>query len=444
VQHLEGERDAVQLMSIHKSKGLEADQCLPLRRLHAVARVFVRLFERDGKRWLFAGRPRRSDLDKALETGDGGRRPAPALRGAHARAATALPALRRRSDRRRIGAVRGFLARERRLSPRPPPPAGALPRRRGGGALRIEADRLPDAARRHARAHRRGRTGLAARADDLALDFPAAALAEARRRHAGVVLTSYTRIKQAQGGYQPPTEVLDEQPAPMPGPPPDPAACRAGRSPASSCTRRSRRCRSPASPGRLPRRTGPALPEIARSSTRPSAAPIAIPRTAPTPSASSTPPSRRRSRCRAARRSRAWRARRASRARSSSCSPSRPRRGRRRRRVRQGLHRLHLEHEGRAFFGDWKSDLLPDFSPVAVAAHVAANYELQAPALRARAREDARRRRRGRLRGALRRHGLRVPARAPGGPRDRAPELGRARGVGARARRRARAGRGGP
>ncbi|HEX4405696.1 MAG TPA: hypothetical protein VH560_12750, partial [Polyangia bacterium] len=36
-----------------------------------------------------------------------------------------------------------------------------------------------------------------------------------------------------------------------------------------------------------------------------------------------------------------------------------------------------FEHEGRTYFGDWKSDLLPDFSADAVRAHVAANYELQ-------------------------------------------------------------------
>jgi exodeoxyribonuclease V beta subunit len=36
-----------------------------------------------------------------------------------------------------------------------------------------------------------------------------------------------------------------------------------------------------------------------------------------------------------------------------------------------------FEHEGRTYFGDWKSDLLPDFSPAAVRGHVAANYELQ-------------------------------------------------------------------
>ncbi|HVX97535.1 MAG TPA: hypothetical protein VHK47_21665, partial [Polyangia bacterium] len=36
-----------------------------------------------------------------------------------------------------------------------------------------------------------------------------------------------------------------------------------------------------------------------------------------------------------------------------------------------------FEHEGRTYFGDWKSDLLPDFAPAALAAHMTANYELQ-------------------------------------------------------------------
>jgi exodeoxyribonuclease V beta subunit len=36
-----------------------------------------------------------------------------------------------------------------------------------------------------------------------------------------------------------------------------------------------------------------------------------------------------------------------------------------------------FEHEGRTYFGDWKSDLLPDFSAAALAQHMTANYELQ-------------------------------------------------------------------
>jgi len=146
-------------------EGARGGPCLPLRRLHAVARSSVRLFERDGKRWLFAGRPGAANLDKALEReteGDDQRLLYVALTRARRTALPCpTPAIRPSKNRRR---TRIFWRCERRLSPRPPPPAGALAATEGGGALRIEADRLPDAARRHARAHRRGRTGLAARA----------------------------------------------------------------------------------------------------------------------------------------------------------------------------------------------------------------------------------------------------------------------------------------
>ena len=43
----------------------------------------------------------------------------------------------------------------------------------------------------------------------------------------------------------------------------------------------------------------------------------------------------------------------------------------------RGVLDVLFEHEGRACFADWKSDALPDFSPTAIAAHVAANYDLQ-------------------------------------------------------------------
>jgi exodeoxyribonuclease V beta subunit len=49
----------------------------------------------------------------------------------------------------------------------------------------------------------------------LAWSFPADALAERKRRHAGVVLTSYTRLKEARRGFEPPTEILDEVPPPF-------------------------------------------------------------------------------------------------------------------------------------------------------------------------------------------------------------------------------------
>ena len=45
---------------------------------------------------------------------------------------------------------------------------------------------------------------------DLAEPTPDPELSRLRRRSAGAITTSYSRIKQAHGGYRPPTEVLDE------------------------------------------------------------------------------------------------------------------------------------------------------------------------------------------------------------------------------------------
>ncbi|HEY8925816.1 MAG TPA: PD-(D/E)XK nuclease family protein, partial [Polyangia bacterium] len=43
----------------------------------------------------------------------------------------------------------------------------------------------------------------------------------------------------------------------------------------------------------------------------------------------------------------------------------------------RGVLDVLFEHEGRACFADWKSDALPEFSAPAIEAHVAANYDLQ-------------------------------------------------------------------
>jgi len=43
----------------------------------------------------------------------------------------------------------------------------------------------------------------------------------------------------------------------------------------------------------------------------------------------------------------------------------------------RGVLDVLFEHEGRAYFADWKSDMLPSFAPADLRAHVEANYELQ-------------------------------------------------------------------
>src|SRR6185437_10196262 len=43
----------------------------------------------------------------------------------------------------------------------------------------------------------------------------------------------------------------------------------------------------------------------------------------------------------------------------------------------KGFVDLLFEHQGRAYFGDWKTDRLPSWDPASVEAHVAKNYALQ-------------------------------------------------------------------
>ena len=437
VQRLEADSDAVQIMSIHKSKGLEADHVFVYGAFTPWRGSQVRLFERDGKRWLYAGRPRRGNLDEALarETeGEEQRLLYVALTRARERlylpyagAPTVEEAAQFEDFWRVNGAYRHVHRRLRVLARHARAEAHFE-------AVPIDCPPPPDdtPARIAAAVHAWRPT-----AADLALELPAAALAETRRRHAGVVLTSYTRLKQAHGGYQPPTEVLDEEPAAAPDPAPDARRLPGGAMSGIFCTLRSRRCRSRASPTRPRARRGRRAPRSWRCSTRPCGVTIAIPPTAPTPSASCTRRLRRRCRCRRAAGSRASRARPASRARSSSCSRS-PRRRGRRRGVSPRLCRLQIRARG--------SDVLrrlEERPPARLLARGRARPrpgELRTAAapLHARAREDAGHRRRRRLRGALRRRRLRVRTRAARRPRDRPPHVGRGRPLAGRARGRAR------
>ena len=200
VQRLEGNRDAVQIMSIHKSKGLEADHVFLYGAFTPWRGQQVRTFERDGARWLFVGRPRRGNLDEALAReaeGEEQRLLYVALTRARRRLYlpyAGVPAVEEpavyedfwrvngayRHVHRRLRALVHDSGRPLRFDTRPvpcPPPPDPTPARI---AAAVHAWR-PAAA-------------------DLALDFPAAELAETRRRRAGIVLTSYSRLKQAHGG----------------------------------------------------------------------------------------------------------------------------------------------------------------------------------------------------------------------------------------------------
>jgi exodeoxyribonuclease V beta subunit len=376
VQRLEGDRDAVQIMSIHKSKGLEADYVFLYGAFSPWRGAKVQAFERDARRWLFAGRPRRAALAAALKReADRDDQRLLYVGLTRARKRLYLPyagdpdveeGAGRDEDYWRVnGAYRHVHRRLRALFgdgearehfrvqaiPCPAPPDETPAR----VAAAVGAWR-PDAA-------------------DLALDFDAAGLAAKRRLHAGITLTSYTRIKQAHGGYQPPTEVLDEQPiaaplAPDPGRLPGgalsgiflhalletvPLGSFAGTAAEAWAARPEIAALVEASlrkHDRDPAHRADAERMVHAAMTTP----LALPSGATLPGIAAAD--------RVARE-------------IEFLFPFPAAAGGADAGFVKGYVDVIFEHEGRAYFGDWKSDLLPDFSPAALAAHMAANYDLQ-------------------------------------------------------------------
>ncbi len=373
VQRLEGDRDAVQIMSIHKSKGLEADHVFLYGAFTPWRGAQVRLFERDGARWLFLGRPRRSALEHALlreaETDDE-RLLYVALTRARRRLYlpyAGAPTVEESADFEDFWRVNGAYRHvHRRLR--------ALARDEAAAthfeARPVDCPPAPD--------DTQARIAAAVGAwrptpSDLALKLPAAALAETRRQHAGIVMTSYTRIKQAHGGYQPPTEVLDEQPT-VAEAPPDPGRLPGGAlsgiflhavleeiplptfaADAEWSAREDVRAVVDAAMRRHDR--DPAhRADVERMVHAAYTTPLALPSGATLPGVA-----------RAARVAREV----------EFLFPFPAAAGGADAGFVKGYVDFIFEHEGRTYFGDWKSDLLPDFSPEAVRAHVATNYELQ-------------------------------------------------------------------
>jgi exodeoxyribonuclease V beta subunit len=379
VQRLEGDRDAVQIMSIHKAKGLEADHVFVYGAFSPWRGGQLRTFERDGQRWLFAGRPRRGaltdDLNRETERDDQRllyvalTRARRRLYLPYAGPSTKLEVENQFEDFWRItgayrhvhrrlcalaglGVAPGHFETARVDVPPPPDDTPAL-------IAAAVAEWRPDP-------------------EDSRLEFPADELARKRRLHRGIELTSYTRIKQSLGGYQPPTEVLDESPAVTPAPAAaDPRRLAGGALsgiflhaaletvPAESfetgadaeawAARPEIRALFDAAMRKHDR--DPAHREDAEGMVHAAmTTPLALPD--------------------GARLDGVARAQHLARE-LEFLFPFPAAAGGSDAGFVKGYVDFIFEHEGRTYFGDWKSDLLPDFSAEAVRAHVAANYELQ-------------------------------------------------------------------
>ncbi len=371
VQRLEGDRDAVQIMSIHKSKGLEADHVFLYGAFSPWRGSKVQTFERDARRWLFAGRPRRAALVEAIKrSGDADDQRLLYVGLTRAREHLYLPYAgdpdveesAGQEDFWRVnGAYRHVHRRLRALH--------------GPGVEHFRAKTIPCPAPPDETPARitAAVAGWQPAPEALALDFDAAALGEKRRRLRGITLTSYTRLKQAQAVAEPPTEVLDETadvaPVLAPGQLPGGALSGIflhalletapiesfGDAPAAWASRPEiaalveaalrRHDRDPAhradaermvhaaftTPLSLP--DGRALDGVARADRVAREVEFLF----PFPEAAGGADAG----------------------------------------FVKGFVDVIFEHEGRTYFGDWKSDVLPDYGQASIAAYVASSYELQ-------------------------------------------------------------------
>jgi exodeoxyribonuclease V beta subunit len=377
----EGDRDAVQIMTMHRAKGLEADVVFVYGGFGPSPNDRVRSYVIDGERRRVAGRPRQqaiADLIKLDRDSEDQRLYYVALTRARKRLylpysgkvpegeASPFDAAKPEEYWKLVGGYRHVNRRLRELVTEP------------------DTRRLLDPHEIKIDAHSGDGDGPAGATEalsawrpdptDVAPIEPDPVFAALRRARAGAVTTSYSRIKQAHGGYRPPTEMLDEVAAPADAH--DDGELRGGaetgillhavleklplpsllETPAFEAWSARPDVRSVVESllrqyGRDPGELRPAL-RLAHAAL-----------TAPLPVVGGAL----RSLPHAARAAREM----------EFLFPFPAEAGGPDRGFVKGFVDVIFEHEGRSYFGDWKTDRLPAWDAASVAAHVEANYALQ-------------------------------------------------------------------
>ncbi len=214
VERIESDRDAVQIMTMHKSKGLEADVVFVYGGFSPVQSWGVRLYTREGQRAAVVGKGRRQAVADAIK------------REAESEDQRLFYVALTRARRRLVlpfdGAVEAELGLEEAREELWKVNGGyAHVHRRlraltgGGGASHHFAVREVPVDPRAPGDSLRPRANLGmlgwqpARVPAVPAP-PAMELARLARERLGPTYTSYSRIKQDEGGYRPPTEMRDD------------------------------------------------------------------------------------------------------------------------------------------------------------------------------------------------------------------------------------------
>ena len=380
----EGERDAVQIMTMHRAKGLEADYVFVYGGFGPAPNDRVRSYVVDGRRRRLAGRPRlqtTTDLIRLDRDGEDQRLYYVALTRARKRLylpysgkvpegeASLFDPPAREEYWKLVGGYRHVNRRLRELVTEPDP-------RRLRDPHEVQIDARADGGDAAALSP----AALAAWRPEPADVAPIEgdqALAGLRRARAGAVTTSYSRIKQAHGGYRPPTEMLDEVAAPADVPHDEGADELPGGAATGIFLH--------AVLEKLPLESLLDAPALDAWSARPEVRPLVesllrkhgrgagelrpalrlahAALTAPLPIVGGALPGLPRAKHTVREMEFLF---------PFPTEAGGPQRG-----YVKGFVDVIFEHEGRSYFGDWKTDRLPAWDAATVAAHVEANYALQ-------------------------------------------------------------------